>query len=78
MPSSSSVVDRHADVADAVGERLVVGVRHAQELDAVLAQLADGADDVLGPQRDVLRAGVEVLVEELLDLALLLARRRAR
>ena len=34
------------------------------------------ADDVLGAQRDVLRAGVEVVVEELLDLALLLARRR--
>ena len=33
-------------------------------------------DDVLGAERDVLRAGVEVVVEELLDLALLLARRR--
>ena len=76
MPSSSSSVDRHADIADPVGQRLVVGVRHAEELDAALAQGAHGADDVLGPQRDVLGPGVEVVVEELLDLALLLAGRR--
>src|SRR5258706_9499015 len=66
--------DRHANVADAVGEGLVVGVGHAEELDAVLAQLPDGADDVLGAQRDVLGPVVQVVVEELLDLALLLAR----
>ena len=33
-------------------------------------------DDVLGPQRDVLAAGRAIPVEVLLDLALLLARRR--
>src|SRR5262245_63397256 len=32
---------RHPDVADTVGEGLVVGVRHPQELDAVLAQRSD-------------------------------------
>ena len=31
-------LDRHADVADAVGQRRVVLVRQAEELDAVLAQ----------------------------------------
>ena len=49
-------VDRHADVPDAIRQRRVVLVRQAQELDAVLAQLADRADDVLGAQRDVLAA----------------------
>src|SRR4029079_15780190 len=68
--------NRDADVADAVGQRRVVLVRQAEELDAVLAQLADRRDDVLRPEGDVLRPGVEVPVEELLDLALLLAGRR--
>src|SRR5262245_4726983 len=68
-------VDRNSDVADTVGQRRVVLVRHAQELDAVLAQLPNSADDVLGAQRDVLAAGGQVPVEVFLDLALLLARR---
>ncbi len=76
MPELLELVDRHADVADAVGKRLVVGVWHAQELDAALAERAHRPDDVLGAQGDVLRSGVEVVVEELLDLALLLAGRR--
>ena len=49
-------VDRDPDVADAVGQRGVVLVRQPEELDAVVAELADGRDDVLGPQRDVLAA----------------------
>src|SRR5688500_8355078 len=48
---------RDADVADAVGEGRVVLVRKAEELDAVLAQLADRRDDVIGAERDVLAAG---------------------
>ena len=44
----------HADVADAIGQRRVVLVRQAQELDAVVAQRPDRAHDVLGAQRDVL------------------------
>ena len=51
-------------------------VWQAQELDAVLPQLPHRGHDVFGAQGDVLRAGVEVVVEELLDLALLLACRR--
>jgi hypothetical protein len=68
-------VDRHADVADAVGQAGVVLVRQAEELDAVVTQATDGADDVVGPQRDVLRPRIEIPVEEFLDLALLLAGR---
>ena len=51
-------------------------MRHPKELDAALSKRAHRSDDVLGPQRDVLGSGVEVVVEELLDLALLLAGRR--
>jgi hypothetical protein len=40
------------------------------------SRAAGPSDDVLGPQRDVLRPGLAVVVEELLDLALLLAGRR--
>jgi hypothetical protein len=39
-------------------------VGHAEELDSALAKGANRPDDVLGPQRDVLRAGVEVVVED--------------
>src|SRR5688500_14566857 len=53
-------LDRHADVPDPVRELLVVGVRHPEELDAALAERAHRADDVLGAQRDVLGAGIEV------------------
>jgi len=35
---------------------LVVSVRHAQELDAVLAQRPQGPHRVLGAKRDVLRS----------------------
>src|SRR5262249_45668822 len=66
-------LDRDADVADPIDKLLVVGVGHAEELDAEAAQRPDRPDDVLGPQRDVLGAGLAVVVEELLDLALLLA-----
>src|SRR4029078_1486261 len=60
-------LDRDADVADPLGQLLVVGMGHAQELDAVLAQRADRADDVLRAQRDVLRPRLVVVVQELLD-----------
>ena len=64
-------VDRHADVADAVGQRRVVLVRQTEELHPVVAEAAHGPDDVLGPDRDVLAAGRAIPVEVLLDLALL-------
>src|SRR5207249_4794704 len=58
-------------LADAEGNFLVVGVGHAQELQAVIAQLADRAQDVAGDEGDVLDAGAEVEVEVLLYLRLL-------
>src|SRR5712691_1727895 len=69
-------LDRHPDVADSFAQRRVVLMRQAEELDPALVQLPDGPDDVLAPQSDVLAAGHPVPVEELLDLALLLAGRR--
>src|SRR4051812_48686908 len=69
-------IDRDADVADAVGELLVVGMGHPQELDAEAAERPDRRHDVVRSEGDVLRAGLAVVIDELLDLALLLARRR--
>src|SRR5215208_4374127 len=45
-------------------EVVVVVFRDRQEIDAVLAQSADGREDVVGRERDVLDAGAEQLVEE--------------
>src|SRR4029079_18494662 len=69
-------VDRDPDVADALAELLVVRVGHSEELDAEAPQRSNRPDDVLGPEGDVLRSGLAVVIEELLDLALLLAGRR--
>ena len=68
-------VDGHADISDTVRQRRVVLVRQPQELHAVLPEPTDRADDVLGPERDVLAAWRPIPIEVLLDLALLLARR---
>src|SRR3954454_5117304 len=69
-------VDRDADVADAVGELLVVGMGHPEELDAEAAARPDRRHDVVRSEGDVLGAGLAVVADDLLDLALLLARRR--
>src|SRR5215207_11222789 len=45
-------------------EVVVVIFRDRQEIDAVFAQPADGREDVVGRERDVLDAGAEQLVEE--------------
>ncbi len=64
------------DRADPLAQRVVVGVRRLQQLDAVGAQGAHGRDDVVGRDRDVLHAGTAVEVQVLLDLRLLAARGR--
>jgi hypothetical protein len=58
----------------AVPHDLVVRVGQGQEVHAAAAQLGDGAELVVGAQREVLHAGGHVVpLEVLLDLALLLA-----
>ena len=47
----------------------------AEELDAGGSHRADGADDVVGRESDVLDAGAAVELEVFVDLALLLAQR---
>src|SRR6476619_1108303 len=66
------LLDRHADVADAGAQLvvLVVGVRGVEELHTVGPQLVDGADDVVGREREVLGTGAVVELEVLVDLAL--------
>ena len=68
MPSSASSSQVFLDRADAVGQHLVIGRRHPQERDVVGGHGADGGDDVVGGQRDVLHARAAVELEELLDL----------
>ena len=78
MPSFSKFVDRLVDFANAVLQFGVVRVRNMQELDALLAEFADGVQDVVGGKRDVLHAGAAVELEILFDLRFLLCLRRAR
>ena len=73
-----SVVERDPGLADPAAELVVVGVRGVEELDAGAAHRLDGADDVVGGQRDVLDARAAVELEVLVDLALLLADAPAR
>src|SRR5690606_26503483 len=67
---------RLANVAYPFGEHVVVGIGHAQELNAVRLKLPDRLDDVARQHGDVLHAGREIIVQVLLDLALALALRR--
>src|ERR687886_1937048 len=60
-------------LGDARGDLVVVGGRDRQELDAAVAQLGHGADDVARGYRDVLGAGALVELEVLVDLRLALA-----
>ena len=73
MPSSSSSFDRLVDLAYAALQFGVVGMRHAQEFDALFAQLVHRVQNVVGGQRDVLHAGAGIKVEILLDLRFLFA-----
>src|SRR6476661_10678968 len=68
------LLDRHADVADALAQLgvLVVAVRRVEELDTVGPQGVDRGEDVVGRHGEVLGAGAAVEVEVLVDLALLL------
>ena len=52
----AQVVERLVDLADALGQLRVVGVRRAQERDAARRQLGDRRDDVRRRDRDVLDA----------------------
>ena len=71
------LLDGDADLADA-GAHLgvvVVGVGGVEELDALRGQLVDGAQDVVGREREVLGTGPGVELEVLVDLRLLLGDR---
>src|SRR5919198_3577435 len=58
------------DLADAVADVLVVGLRRLEEENASLLQRLDRPDDVVRREGDVLDAGAAIEVEVLLDLAL--------
>ena len=64
------VLVRLVDLADAVADVLVVGLRRVEEEDAALLQRLDRLHDVVRRERDVLDARTPVEVEVLLDLAL--------
>src|SRR6478736_1280070 len=68
------LLDRYADVADALAELgvLVVAVGGVEELDAVGPQGVDRGEDVVGRDGEVLGTGAAVELEVLVDLALLL------
>jgi hypothetical protein len=73
-PQPSQVRPVFADLADAVGDVLVVRVGRREEDDSLVLQRLDGANDVLRLQRNVLDAGPAEVLEVLLDLALRPAR----
>src|SRR6476660_5266823 len=64
------LLDRHPHLADTLTQLRVVVVRvgGVEELDAVVPQGVDGAEDVVGRQGDVLAAGAVVVLEVLVDL----------
>src|SRR3954447_3990580 len=64
------VVERLLDLADALGDVVVIDLWDREELDAALAELGDRADDVARGDGDVLRAWTAVELEELVDLRL--------
>ena len=65
--------DLKVGVLEADLEVLIVRRRHGQELAAARAQGLDRLDDVVGAERNVLRAGAAVKLDILLDLRLALA-----
>src|SRR4051794_2364255 len=67
------VGERLGDLAHPLRDVVVIGLRRLEELDAALLQRRDGADDVAGGERDVLRARALVELEVLVDLRLALA-----
>ena len=69
----AQVVEVLVDLADPIGQLLVVAARGDEEADAALLQRAHGGDDVGRRQRDVLHAGAAVELQVLLDLGLALA-----
>ena len=60
--------DGFVDLADALLQVGVVGVRDGEEGDALLLQLRDGGEDVVGGEGEVLDSGAIVEVEIFLDL----------
>ncbi len=62
------LVEGLVDLADAVLELGVVGVRDGEEVDALLLEGGDGGEDVVRGEGEVLDAGAIVEVEVLLDL----------
>ena len=67
------LIQRHARTLQPQPHRLVVRLRHLDELHAPCFQIRDIADDIVGAKRDVLDSRAAVEVDVFLDLALLLA-----
>src|SRR6476661_4487878 len=72
-PQPAQVSPVLADLTDAIGDVLVVGVGCREEDDPPVLERLDGANDVLRLQRNVLNAGPAEVLEVLLDLTLPLA-----
>ena len=62
-----------AHIPDAVPQRFIIAVGHAEEFDAVVAQHRHGMQNIARRQRDVLHTGAGVVIEIFLNLALPLA-----
>ena len=67
MPSFE-FVDRLVDLADAVLQLRVVGVRDSEELDSLLLHLGDGGENIFGGEGEMLHTRALVKIEILLDL----------
>src|SRR5688572_15177220 len=66
-------LERFVDLAHPTLKLPVVGRGRLQEFHAAIAERRHRLDDVVGREREVLRAGATVEIEILLDLRLLLA-----
>src|SRR5579859_4026434 len=62
------LVNRFVDLADTLLQAGVVAMRHLQKLDALLLELRDSAQDVVGGQRQVLHTRAAIKIQVLLDL----------
>ncbi len=58
------------DFADAVGERFIIGIRHAQKFYAILAKFIHSFENITGDDGDVLRAGRKIIIKIFFDLTL--------
>ena len=68
MPEIAQTLHRFVDLPGALLKVVIVSGRHAQKFDALIAQLGNGADDIVRGERDVLHAGSPIIFEVLFNL----------